>query len=105
MVERVDAPVRPGLHDTAFHGGKNEDSQAIQIASRRKTIFRFAKEAPNRTGPSRKIGGDALVRGQVLSLDLESQTPDRTSIPVLRGQEALPVTLQNGEYALQRIGD
>ena len=105
LVERPDPPIRPGLHDSAFHGGEDEDGQAVKIASGRKALARLFQEAADGFGPRREVGGDAPMRGQVFSLDLESQTPDGASVPVSRRQKTLAVALKNGEDARQRIGE
>jgi len=93
------------LHDSAFHGGKNKDGQAVKIASGRKALARLFQEAADGSGPRRKVGGDALMRGQIFSLDFESQTPDGATVPVSGGQKTLAVALKNGEDARQRIGE
>ncbi len=105
LVEWRDPPIRPGLHNSAFHGSEDEDGQAVKIASGWKAFARLFQEAADRSGPRREVGGDALMRGQVFSLDFESQTPDGASVPVTGGQKTLAVSLKNGEDARQRIGE
>ena len=93
------------MHNSAFHGGQDKDGQAVKIAAGRKAFARLFQEAADRSGPRREVGGDALVRGQVVGLDFESQAPDGASVPVPRRQKTLAVTLKNGEDALQRVGE
>jgi len=93
------------LHHSAFHGSQDKDSQAVKIAPGRKASTRLFQEAADGFGPRREIGGDTLVRRQVLSLDFEGQAPDGTSVPVPRRQKTLAVTLKDAEDALQRIGE
>jgi hypothetical protein len=93
------------LHHSAFHSGQDKDSQAVKIAPGRKAFPRLFQEAADGSGPRRKVGGDALVRWQVFSLDFESQAPDGTSVPVLRRKKTLAVTLKDAENALQRVGE
>jgi hypothetical protein len=105
LVERPDPAIRPGLHDSAFHGGEDKDSQAVKIASGRKAFARLFQEAADGSGPCREVGGDALMRGQVFSFDFESQAPDGASVPVPCRQQTLAIALKNGEDARQRIGE
>jgi hypothetical protein len=93
------------LHHSAFHGSQDKDGQTVKIAPGRKAFTRLFQEAADGSGPRREIGGDALVRGHVLSLDFESQAPDRTSVPVSRRQKALAVTLKDAEDTLHRVGE
>jgi hypothetical protein len=97
--------MRPGLHDSAFHGGKDKDGQAVEVAFGRKAFTGLFQEAADGSGPRREVGGDALMRGQVFSLDFESQTPDGASVPVSGREKTLAVALKNGEDARQRIGE
>jgi hypothetical protein len=103
LVERPNPSVRAGLHHSAFHSGQHKDSQAVNVAPGRKAFTRLFQETADGSGPRRKVGGDALVRWHVLSLDFESQAPDGTSVPVSRRQKTLPVTLKDAEDALQRV--
>ena len=105
LVERFNPAVRARLHDSAFHGGQDKNGQAVKIASGWKAFARLFQEAADRSGPRREVGGDALVRRQVFSLDFEGQTPDGAPIPVPRRQKTLAVSLQDREDALQRVGE
>src|ERR1017187_8338272 len=103
LIEWLHAPVRARLHDAAFHDGKDESCQSVQIAMEWQAVADGFQTSANGGGPRGEIGGAAVVRREVFRLDLERQSPDGTAILASSGQQLLAIALQDGEDALDRI--
>jgi hypothetical protein len=93
------------LHDSALHGGEDENSQPVKVGPGRKAFPRLFQKTADRAGPSRKVRRDAPMRGQVLGFNFESQPSDGASIPAPGRGKAFAIPLKNAEDALQRIGE
>jgi hypothetical protein len=103
LIERLEAAVRPGLQDAAFHRGEDEGRQRLEIGAARQAIARRFQAAADGAGPRREIARDQLVRGQILGLDFQRQPSQRTAVAAFGGEQPFAIAFEDSEDALDGV--
>src|SRR5579862_7484377 len=103
IVKRDDAAVGARLHHAALHYCEDELSELVKISAVGKTIRRIAETLPHGRGPAIEVGGDLLVNLAARRVDFEREASDRAREGEVRDDDLLPVAVEQGENALDRI--
>jgi hypothetical protein len=104
-LERLQTPVRAGLHDTAFHRRQHELLQRSYVDVRREALRGRPEAFLDRLRPGREVRGQAFADRRVGLVDLERKVPDGAAVEAVGLDEKPPVAIEQRKNAFDGIGD
>ncbi len=69
-----------GLHDRAFHGGKNKRRQAVKVHVEREPVGGIVEAPANMRAPGGEVLGDLDAGRAGMAADLEGELADRAFV-------------------------
>src|SRR5580698_9772118 len=92
-----------GLHDAAFHHGKNELRQLFEVGAGREAMSGVAEALADGSGPTIEVGRDLVMNFSAPRVDFERKASDGTSEGKTGHQDFLAVAVEQDKNALNWI--
>lgn len=103
LIERLEAPIRPGKHHSAFHCRQNMRRETCRFNITRQPIRGIFDKPPDRIAPCLEILDNQTAGCRLAVAHFESQIPDRTSQIEVRGFQQQPITFQHRKKSFDRV--